>query len=128
MRTLCVGLVLWIPLLVAATSRDITIFAYQELRPCDIILIYIEPHYRKQCPEILPRDCPSVFGCRAVHDSRRPCPVCKCDARYSPPPPRTSCPPLKGCPAEYGCEVRQRVGKCPFCKCGIKKPRKPNEV
>ncbi|KAG0422508.1 hypothetical protein HPB47_001669 [Ixodes persulcatus] len=65
-------------------------------------------------------------GCRLVSDGRS-CPRCKCDLGYYRRPAHVDefvCPPIKSCPKEYGCEIRQRIGKCPFCKCYFKKHRR----
>ncbi|XP_077552005.1 uncharacterized protein LOC144166357 isoform X2 [Haemaphysalis longicornis] len=93
-----------------------------------LLLLLDEP--KTHCPSF---ECPTELGCSVTRERYTGCPHCQCghinsatvsDDRERRKPSVVgghSCPPIRSCPEEYGCHVRQRVGKCPFCKCGFMK-------
>ncbi|XP_003746972.1 uncharacterized protein LOC100897708 [Galendromus occidentalis] len=39
----------------------------------------------------------------------------------------SQCPVINSCPAKYGCYVRQKPGRCAYCKCESRTPNKLHE-
>ncbi|XP_077552004.1 uncharacterized protein LOC144166357 isoform X1 [Haemaphysalis longicornis] len=91
-----------------------------------LLLLLDEP--KTHCPSF---ECPTELGCSVTRERYTGCPHCQCghinsatvsDDRERRKPliieQLQECPRLR-CPLDSGCYVRQRPGKCPYCKCAV---------